>query len=495
MTTKIIIKPNSYHDSVTLMAISGKVKAVPGVTEAVVNMATGMNKELMQAIGLFSAAAATAGPDDLLIAIRADSAAACEQAALAAEDFLAQRGRRQTGSRRVRPASIASAVQQQPAANLAVISVPGAYAAREALAALQQGLHVMLFSDNVSLAEEKKLKQFAHERGLLMMGPDCGTAIINGKGLCFANAVRRGSIGLVGASGTGTQEVTVQIDRLGGGISQALGTGGRDLTEEIGGIMMLDCLAALQADPATAVIVVISKPPSAPVAAAIIAALKTGGKPAVVCFLNHAGDAADEGGQLYFCSSLETTARQAVALSGLKVDAALAPPSTGPAKPLVLALGQHSIRGLFCGGTLCSEAAGIVAAALPAAGHRFLDLGDDEYTVGRPHPMIEPSLRNPHILEAAADPGVAVVLLDVVLGYGSHPDPAGVALTAIAAASDIAAAAGRTLTFVGYVCGTEQDPQNRSEQNRKLALAGVRLADSNAAAARLAVAIAAGKEA
>lgn len=493
MTVKVVSKKNSYHDSVTLMAISGKVKAVPGVTEAVVNMATGMNKELMRAIGLLTAEAAACGPDDLLIAVRADSDEACAAGAQAAEEFLAQKGKMKSGDRTVRPTSIVSAVKAQPGANLAIISVPGAYAAREAMTALRQGLHVMLFSDNVPLAEEKKLKEFAHERGLLLMGPDCGTAIINGEGLCFANAVRHGNIGLVGASGTGTQEVSVQIDRLGGGLSQVLGTGGRDLKEEIGGLMMLDCIAALQQDPATTVIVVVSKPPAAPVAAKITAALATGAKPAVVCFIGSA-DQSGASERLVFCRTLDETARRAVELSGIQTDR-LSEPSVFPgSERLAFAPGQEKICGLFCGGSLCGEASGIIQAeAGGAAGHRFLDLGDDEYTVGRPHPMIEPDLRNPHILAAASDPTVAVILLDLVLGYGSHLDPAGVMLPTIAAARDIAKAAGRPLAFAAYVCGTDRDPQDCREQERKLTAAGVLTAGSNAAAARLALGIAAGK--
>lgn len=492
MTVKVVIKKNAYHDSVTLMAISGQIKEVPGVTEAVVNMGTGMNKELMKSIGLLTDEAAACSPDDLLIAVRADDAAACEAAAKAAEDFLVQRGKQKSGERTVRPVSIVSALKTQPGANLAIISVPGAYAAREAMTALRQGLHVMLFSDNVSLEDEKKLKEFAHEQGLLLMGPDCGTAIINGKGLCFANAVRRGSIGIVGASGTGTQEVTVQIDRLGGGVSQVLGTGGRDLKEEIGGLMMLDCLEALKNDPETKVIVMISKPPAPSVAAKIVAAAGDCGKPAVLCFLN-SGGTDDAARQIYFCSGLEEAARQAVKLSG-KEPAAECDAQAIRQATHEFAAGQDKIFGLFCGGTLCSEASGILQKAGGASvGHRFVDLGDDEYTLGRPHPMIEPGLRDPHIAAAAADPGVAVILLDVVLGCGSHLDPAGVALPAILEARKVAAAAGREIAFVAYVCGTDKDPQDLREQERKLTDAGVVIAGSNAAAARLAMKLAAGK--
>ena len=492
MTVKVVVKKNAYHDSVTLMAISGQVKGVPGVTEAVVNMGTGMNKELMQSIGLLTDEAAACGPDDLLIAVRADSEAACEAAAQAAEDFLAKQGKTKGGGRTVRPTSIVSAVKAQPEANLAIISVPGVYAAREAMTALRQGLHVMLFSDNVTLSEEKKLKDFAHEQGLLLMGPDCGTAIINGKGLCFANAVRRGNIGIVGASGTGVQEVTVQIDRLGGGVSQVLGTGGRDLKEEIGGVMMLDCIEALKNDPETQVIVIISKPPAPSVAAKIADAAGACGKPTVICFINASGTD-DPARRIYFRSGLEAAARQAAVLSGAQLAAAECGAQDRPNEAYKFAAGQNKIFGLFCGGTLCSEAAGMIQTAGGSAGHRFVDLGDDEYTLGRPHPMIEPGLRNPHILAAAADPGVAVILLDLVLGCGSHLDPAGVLLPAVREARETAAAAGREVAFVAYVCGTDKDPQDCREQERRLAEAGVLLAGSNAAAARLAMSVAAGE--
>ena len=493
MAIKVAVKKNAYYDSVTLMAVSGQVKGVAGVTEAVVNMGTAMNKELMKAIGLLTEEAAGCGPDDLLIAVRAGSDEICEDAILAAEQFLAQLGKTKSGGgRAVRPTTIASALKMAPLANLAVISVPGAYAGSEAMNALRQGLHVMLFSDNVSLAEERKLKEYAHQQGLLMMGPDCGTAIINGVGLCFANAVRRGNIGIVGASGTGTQEVTVQIDKLGGGLSQVLGTGGRDLKEEIGGIMMLDCIEALAKDPATEVVVLISKPPAQSVAAKITNALKTCGKPAVVCFL-HSIRSDGDSGPVHFCSTLEETAVKAMELAGIKSAGICPDPAVtelADKSKSRLAPGQRTIRGLFCGGTLCGEAGGIVTAETGInQGHRFIDLGDDEYTLGKPHPMIEPGLRLPFILEAAADPAVAVILLDVVIGSGSHADPAGVVAPAVREAEKIALAAGRQLIFVAYVCGTDKDPQDRREQEGKLKAEGVLLAGSNAAAARVAAAI------
>ena len=376
-------------------------------------------------------------------------------------------------------------MRQTPGANLAVISVPGAYAAREARAALRQGLNVMLFSDNVSLAEEIALKKTAHDRGLLMMGPDCGTAVVNGVALCFANAVRRGNIGVIGASGTGTQEVTVHIHRQGGGVSQVLGTGGRDLTAAVGGIMMLDCLAALAADEETEVIVLVSKPPAAEVAGKIYEAVQACPKPVIACFI---GGKAAAG--VHYAPTLEAAAGIAVALSRGQTPPAVScrhevleeMAATARAK---LTPGQTRIRGFFCGGTLCQEAAYLA----PGGDHRFIDLGDDEFTAGRPHPMLEPALRLPHIIAAAHDPTVAVLLLDIVLGYGAHHDPAGVTAPAIAQAKEIARAAGRHLEVIVYICGTEADRQGKADQEAKLAAAGATLAKSNARGAYLAAAI------
>lgn len=516
MTIKIIAKKNAYHDSVTLMAISGKITAMAGVTEAVVAMATDMNKDLLAKVGMLTPEADQCEANDLVIAVKADSEELCQQAAAMVEELLTKRNTGSASQGPERPATVNSAMKLNPDLNLAVISTPGQYAAREAMQALKAGLHVMMFSDNVTVDEEIELKKYAHGQGLLMMGPDCGTAIINNVGLCFANAVRCGDIGVVGASGTGTQEITVLIDKFGGGVSQVLGTGGRDLSETVGGVMMLDCLEALRQDDNTKVIVLISKPPAKAVADKVLAQVKTCGKPVVVCFIN--GDAAPvEAAGAVFGGTLEETARKAVALS--RGETATGGSGCGH-KPLLemaaaikakLKPEQKFVRGLFCGGTLCDEAMHIVKAKTGRAfsnvakdkeyrlgdphaskEHTFIDLGDDAFTVGRPHPMIEPGLRLPRLLQEARDPEVAVLLLDVELGYGSHPDPAGVLLPAIREAQETARREGRHLEIIAYVCGTPGDKQGKAEQERRLADAGVTLAKSNARGAYLAAAIVAG---
>ena len=515
MADLVVVKKNSYHDSVTLMALSGKIKSIPGVTEAVVSMGTALNKELLQSVNLWTEAVKEASESDLILAVRANDSQTCQQAVDSVASLLAKKPVSASGSAQLRPSSIQAAAAIQTEANLAIISVPGRFAAREAEKALNKGLHVMLFSDNVSMEDEKRLKQLAHKSGLLMMGPDCGTAIINGIGLCFANAVRSGRIGVIGASGTGLQEVTVCIDRLGCGISQAIGVGGRDLQEAIGGIMMLDVFDALSADPGTDVIVLVSKPPAEAVAAKIEQAINNCSKPVVICFVG--GQAPIKAKSAYTAETLEQAAILAAALvqgQPPEFDSAWKNGVADQAQQFAAKLspGQRYVRGLFCGGTLCSEALTILRQELGpvytnigktdkladvhvSQQNTCIDLGDDVFTVGRPHPMIEPSLRLPRLLAEAADSEVAVILLDVVLGYGSHPDPAGLTAPAIRQAIDLAAGQGRTLVVIAYVCGTQNDPQAKALQEKILLDAGAVLADSNAHAACLAAAIAQGRNA
>jgi succinyl-CoA synthetase alpha subunit len=366
----------------------------------------------------------------------------------------------------------------------------------------------MLFSDNVALEDEAALKTFAREAGLLVMGPDCGTAIVNGVPLAFANVVRRGAVGLVGASGTGLQQITSLVDRLGLGVSHAIGTGSHDLHEARGGITMLQGIAALGADAATKVLVLVSKPPAPRVAEKVLAAASRAGKPVVVCFVG-ADPGSIRGRTLHAVHTLEDAARAAVALArGRKPSArgAAAP----PAPRVKLAPGQRYVRGLYSGGTFCYEAGLLLGGAFECVWsnapvgaarriddvwhsreHTVIDLGDDLFTRGRPHPMIDHRLRNERIVAEAADPAVAVILFDVVLGHGAHPDPAAEMAPALAAARARAAKGKRRVALVGFVCGTAADPQGLARQETALAKAGVLLARSNAAAVRLAARIAA----
>ena len=501
MTTVVrgAIHRNSYRDSVELMGIAAQIEGLPGIERAGLVMATPANLAVLAEAGLAEAAAGGAGPNDLVVAVAADDAAAGDIALKRAGTLLAAGAGDDTASVETRAAqTIAEGLAELPDANLALISTPGTYATAEALKALKGGLNVFLFSDNVSIEDEIALKTLAAGKDLLVMGPDCGTAIVGGIPLGFANAVRRGPVGLAAASGTGLQQVSSLVHRFGSGISHALGTGGRDLDERVGGVTMLAAIRRLVADPATEVIVLISKPPSAIVATAILAAIRGSSKPVVVNF--QGGDpAAVRAVGAYPAKTFEDAARLAVALARgeptvTRGDAPGDSRIDTLARELARRLtpGQREIRGLFSGGSLAGEAKLIAKAILGGDRHdRILDLGDDEYTVGRPHPMIDPRLRNEQIVAAAANPEVAVILLDVVLGYGSHPDPAGALAPAIADAMTLATSSGRHPIVVASVCGTDQDPQGLDRQERILAQTGVVLESSNARAATLAARIAA----
>ena len=313
----IFIEKESYYDSALLMLTSQEVKKTSGVHDATVAMGTAMNLDLLLSLGFDAAALAEATPNDLVFAIDCESAESAAAARAAAKQALSRKAKAATGAAaHAAPTSLASALRAQDDANLAVISLPGAYAAREARKALESGLHVMLFSDNVSLEDEIALKALSRSKGLLMMGPDCGTAIINGMPLCFANVVRRGPIGVIGASGTGIQEVTCLIDRAGSGVSQAIGAGGRDLkNERVGGATTLMGIEALAGDDETKVIVIISKPPAKAVAEQVVAALERAGKPAVAFFVGATPEASRAGSVVRFAANLEETAAIAVALA------------------------------------------------------------------------------------------------------------------------------------------------------------------------------------
>jgi len=494
--TAFRVFPNLYQDSVSLMQIAAKLRARDGIDEASCVMATPANLAQLRDADL--TVDARAGPSDLLVVVRG-SEPACADALDAADALLrAPPAPASAGAAYEAPlTSIAAAVERDPAIDLALISVPGAYAAAEARKAVALGLDVMLFSDNVTIEEERAIKLAAQARGRIVMGPDCGTAIVNGVPLGFANVVRRGDIGLVAASGTGLQEVTCRIHNAGAGVSQALGTGGRDLSEEIGGITMLAGLRALAEDARTRVIVLVSKPPAPAIARDIVDLAAGAGKPVVIHFLGES--APMDSPRVQFARSLRHAADCAIALAQGRsppafsdtLDPALRDAVTPPSS------GRRNVRGLFTGGTFCYEAQlAFLARGLPCssnapvegaaaidgkvAGHAFIDYGDDEYTRGRPHPMIDPSLRNAAMRAHASDPQTSVILFDVVLGYGAHADPA----TDLAATIRAVRASGAAA--IGHVCGTDGDPQGRAAQVATLKDAGAVVADSNFEAAVLA---------
>jgi len=469
-TTSATVRRNAYVDSVTLLQVSAEVSGLAGVLEAALVMASDLNRQVLRDSGLLVGDAVAAGPNDLVIGVRALDEAAAVAALEHAERLLSRRRSAPDGAEAstTPPRSVRAAHRADPDAHLAVIPVPGPFAAGEARQALADGLHVFLFSDNVSLDDEVDLKQRARERGLLVMGPDCGTAILNGIGLGFANLVRPGRIGLIGASGTGLQEVACLLDLAGEGISHAIGTGSRDLWGPVGGITTLQALDLLRDDPATETIVLVSKPSDPVVAERVLRAAAATRKRVIACVIGadiQPPDGVEIARNLDHATRL--AASQEAAWTGFSAD---------DLPRVRLREDQRRVRGLFCGGTLCQEA---LAAMSEADEHEFIDFGDDQYTRGRAHPMIDPTLRNHAIVEAGADPRVGIVLLDVILGLGSHADPAGAALPAIREARARAAADGRELVVLAHVVGTERDPQNLAQQQATLQSAGVHLMASN----------------
>ncbi len=513
MVVKALVKPSEYHDSVSLMLVGKALGSMAGVRDAAVVMATEANKSILTSAGLLTDEVRAASVNDLAIVVSADAAPLAEAALQEAEKLLKKKTTSE-GAGAFKPKTIRGALSANPGANVAVISVAGQYAAHEAWEALRRGLHVLLFSDHVSLEDEIALKQYARDNGLLLMGPGAGTTLLNNVALGFANVVPPGPIGIVSAAGTGLQEVSSLLARRGAGISQGIGVGGRDLSREVGGIMMLAGLSALQADPATEVIALISKPPAAEVARAVLTQVSASKKPTVVCFLG--GDVAQidgvpnalPAGTLQECALLAAKAahfeledvRQFLGAQRLQL--------AKQAEELKARLSktQRYIRGLFSGGTLCYEAQVIWRdmlrppvhsnAPLPggpalddpmrSCGHTAVDMGEEVFTSGRPHPMIDNSLRIRRMLQEARDPEVAVILLDVVLGYGAHPDPVSELAPAIEDSGKIARDDGRDLLVVASVTGTEEDPQGYSRSVSGLRRAGAVVCDCNASAASLA---------
>jgi len=459
------VERGRYLDSVALMRVSRRLEALAGVERAALMIGSPSNKALLRGAGLLADEGEAATPNDLIIAVRAVDEPAAAQAMENVERLLSEN---QASAPESLPHArgLAGALELLSGANLALISVPGEFAAYEARKALGRGLHVLLFSDNVPLEQELELKTLAKERNLLLMGPDCGTALVAGAPLAFANVVPRGDIGIVSASGTGLQEVASLIARMGGGISHGIGVGGRDLDARIGALGTLAAIDALDEDPATAKIVLLSKPPSPEVAQRVLERVKASSKPCVVCFL---GLESGNSGRVSVAGTLTEAAEWVV---GRKL------PATAVAGLKRITAGR--VEALYCGGTLCAEAE-LIFRRRGLSGHRFVDLGDDEYTRGRPHPMIEPEIRNDHIARAMADPAVGLVLVDLVLGFGSHENPAGVLLKVLKGEKPV----------IASVTGTDQDPQVWSRQVALLREAGVVVAASNAHAAELAASCAA----
>lgn len=502
MITRNIILQNRYYDSVVLMRGSEKIKEEIGAKQVSLMMGTDANKDILRIAGLLTSQGESGSPGDLIIAVAIEDESKMEGMEERIEGILAPKAGSKTED--YHPRSLDGAMEVMPSANLALISIPGEYVDWEGEKAIDRGLHLMIFSDNVSLETEIKLKKKGEEKGLLVMGPDCGTSIIHGAALAFANVVRRGNIGIVAAAGTGIQEVSTLIHKMGGGISHAIGTGGRDLSKEVGGITMKMGIRSLLTDTGTDVLVLVSKPPHPDVEMAIYEVLKGVEKPVIINFLGSNGVEAKKRG-FKFAKTLEDAAVMAIEASGGKAHL----PEPENMENLIreevgkLSAGQKYLRGLYSGGTLCNETRIILEDSgleifsnvtknpdfkmkdvFKSKKHSLVDMGDDSFTKGAPHPMIDNTKRKYRIIQEVEDPETAVILMDVVLGYGSNPDPAGELVPAINEAREKVKESGRYLIFVASVCGVDEDPQNAKEQIKKLRDAGVVVLPSNARASR-----------
>lgn len=476
------LRSGVYADSVALLQVSKDVAAVDGVLAAQVAMATELNLEVIAGMGF---TVPESSPDDMLVAVRLTGEELLP-VALAAVDAALAKTRQQpaAGGETTVPARTSASALRATGAGLVLISVPGASATVEAMDAVDAGRDVMIFSDNVPLEEEVALKTLAGERDVLVMGPDCGTAVVGGVGLGFANAVRPGPVGIVAASGTGCQQLLALLDHAGTGITAALGVGGRDLSTGVGGLATRQAMRRLDADPATELIVVVSKPPAEEVAEELRRFAETLSTPVRFALLG--------AGQ----PDITTTAEQVLADLGVAVP-------EWPRWGKEQSGGKGRLRGLFSGGTLCDEAMLMAQAAhgpvwsnipldeshrldssLEADGTVMIDFGSDEMTQGRAHPMIDPTIRLEHLAKVAADPAVGVVLMDVVLGHGSDADPAATLAPAIRDAREA-----RDLAVVIACVGTAGDPQGLERQAQALADAGAEVYLSNAQAARRALSI------
>lgn len=455
------LRPGAYADSVALLQVSRSVQGIDGVLAAQVAMATPLNVDVLTQMGFAVPDRAT--PNDMVVAVHLQDPARLDAAIAGVDSALRDAGRRSGGATEVAaPRTTAAALRRDPGA-LTVVSVPGPHAMVEAMDAVENGSDVMIFSDNVPLDHEVALKRAAAERGVLVMGPDCGTAVVDGIGLGFANVVSPGPVGIVAASGTGCQQMLALLDHAGVGVSSALGVGGRDLSSAVRGLATREALRRLDADPGVELIVLISKPPADDVAdeiADVAAGLAT---PVEFALLGP--------GRPDLTAAAEAVLR--------RLDREVPDwPAERPADARDPGRGSR-LHGLFVGGTLKSEAALIAAETLGEDhGHTFVDFGDDAYTAGRAHPMIDPTLRLEHLRRAAADPQTAVILLDVVLGHGAEDDPAALLAPAVAAV-------GRPVVVA--VVGTATDPQHRDRQVRALVEAGAEVHLSNAGATRRAL--------
>jgi FdrA protein len=487
--TKNIVKRNFFRDSVQMMLLSDQLKKEPGVINAAIIMGTELNKNTLQRSGLITIDGNKAGETDTIISLSCDDESSLNIAIAKAEQLLTSK----TGKVRSEFSNLDSALKSFNIANLAIVSIPGRYVKDIALELLNKGLHLFVFSDHVLLEDEIQLKKVASKNHLLLMGPEAGTSIINGTVLGFGNRVRMGNVGIIGASGTGIQESSTLLDMCGSGVSHAIGVGGRDMHQEIGGLMTLQAIKALENDPETEVVLLVSKPVDNAVRNMIVNTIeKDAKKKYALCLIGEkGGDDLFDSGQIVFAKSIQSSVLKALKLSDPK---AYKNTQERFSKELHDAISltkelsnrlsgrQRYIRGFFAGGTMCYESTVIIQQMMGRRGekiysnlapadsnlhlngsqksieHTFIDFGDLEFTAARPHPIIDPSLRVKRIIEEAKDPNIAVIIIDIITGYSVANNTVQLHANSIKDAISIARQEeNRTLPVFVYICGTDKD--------------------------------------
>lgn len=513
----VLVKSNYYRDSLNLLKISDIMKrSSSGIVEAVVIMGTKTNKAVLVKLGFPSTKINQATESDLIIAIEAVDKGSVDSALRKVEELLHSDGSSDTSSSvSENPTDLDSALVSMSNANLALISIPGEYVKDLSIKLSNEGIHQQIFSDHVPLDDELTIKEYAAKKGVLVLGPGAGTSIINGKGIGFSNVLRKGPVGIIAAAGTGLQEVSSLLDQCDIGVKYGLGVGANDPKEKIGGLMMLEALKVLEELPDIEIMTIVSKPPSPRAKKKIIDYIvKNGKKKYVLAFLGGGHDDSLPKSTKSKIVQVTTLASAVFAVAGLTSNELYKQSLVRlHIEPEILqrsvakewkGFGQQQkyIRALYTGGTFAYETQVILngilkdlfsnaptgrTKKLPQSSkskkHSILDLGEEEFTQGRPHPMIDPTIRRLRLVEESQDPEVGVVMMDFVLGYGSNPDPVGAVLNEIGQVKATARKSGRYLSIVTHVCGTKRDPQGYDESIRKLENAGALVFPTNALAA------------
>lgn len=513
----VLVKSNYYRDSLNLLKISDIMKrSSSGIVEAVVIMGTKTNKAVLVKLGFPSTKINQATESDLIIAIEAVDKGSVDSALRKVEELLHSDGSSDTSNLvSENPTDLDSALVSMSNANLALISIPGEYVKDLSIKLSNEGIHQQIFSDHVPLDDELTIKEYAAKKGVLVLGPGAGTSIINGKGIGFSNVLRRGPVGIIAAAGTGLQEVSSLLDQCDIGVAYGLGVGANDPKEKIGGLMMLEALKVLEELPDIEIMTIVSKPPSPRAKKQIIDYIvKHGKKKYVLAFLGGGHDDSLPNSTKSKIVQVTTLASAVFAVAGLTSNELYKQSLVRlRIEPEILqrsvakewkGFGQQQkyIRALYTGGTFAYETQVILngilkdlfsnaptgrTKKLPQSSkskkHSILDLGEEEFTQGRPHPMIDPTIRRLRLVEESQDPEVGVVMMDFVLGYGSNPDPVGAVLKEIGQVKATARKGGRYLSIVTHVCGTKGDPQGYDESVRKLENVGALVFPTNALAA------------